>query len=71
MNSCKWLTPIVFFIIAISCSSRTDSSLNTLEVEMIFWEQQSWEVGGGRSRLTIWADGRSEVMVVPGAQFQP
>jgi hypothetical protein len=38
---------------------------------MIFWEHQSWEAGGGRSRLTLWADGRSEVVVVPDAYFQP
>jgi len=37
---------------------------------MIFWEHQSWEVGGGRNRLTIWADGRSEVTVVPDASFR-
>ena len=33
--------------------------------EMIFWEEQCWEAGGGKSRLTIWADGRSEIRVVP------
>jgi hypothetical protein len=38
--------------------------------EMIFWEHQSWEVGGERSRLTIWADGGSEVMVIPDAHFR-
>jgi hypothetical protein len=71
MKSCKWLILIVFSIIPVSCSSQTAPSLNASDVEMIFWEQQSWEVGGGRSRLTIWADGRSEVMVVPDAYFQP
>ena len=38
---------------------------------MIFWEPQSWEAGGGRSRLTLWADGRSEAVVVPDEYFQP
>lgn len=31
--------------------------------EMLFWEWQSWETGGGRSRLTLWPDGRSEARV--------
>ncbi len=35
--------------------------------EMLFWEWQSWETGGGRNRLTIWKDGRSQVVVVPDA----
>jgi hypothetical protein len=38
--------------------------------EMIFREQQSWEVGGGRCRLTLWAEGRSVVLVVPDAYFR-
>lgn len=62
---------IAISIIAVSCRSQTAPSLNPSDVEMIFWEQQSWEAGGGRSRLTIWADGRSEVMVVPEAYLQP
>ncbi|MFQ5989815.1 MAG: hypothetical protein ACE5K9_07865 [Candidatus Methylomirabilales bacterium] len=35
--------------------------------EMLFWEWQSWETGGGRNRLTIWKDGRSQIAVVPDA----
>lgn len=40
---------------------------------MLFWEWQSWETGGGRNRLTIWKDGRSQIVVVPDAfaQGQP
>ena len=34
-------------------------------VEMIVWEQQNWESNGGFERLTIWNDGRSEVVVAP------
>jgi hypothetical protein len=34
-------------------------------VEMIVWEHQNWETNGGFERLTIWSDGRSEVLVVP------
>lgn len=33
--------------------------------EMLFWEWQSWESGGGRSRLTLWSNGRSEFRVWP------
>src|SRR4051812_6934743 len=32
-------------------------------VEMIFWENQIWKPGGGGERLTLWADGRSEISV--------
>ena len=35
------------------------------EVEMIVWEHQNWESNGGFERLTIWSDGRSEVVVAP------
>jgi len=34
-------------------------------VEMIVWEKQNWESNGGFERLTIWSDGRSEVVVAP------
>ncbi len=34
---------------------------------MLFWEWQSWETGGGQNRLTLWKDGRSQIMVVPDA----
>ena len=36
------------------------------QVEFVFWETQSWETGGGTTRLTIWADGKSEMRVYPG-----
>jgi hypothetical protein len=32
---------------------------------MIVWEHQNWETNGGFERLTIWSDGRSEVVVAP------
>jgi hypothetical protein len=32
-------------------------------IQMIFWEKQSWESGGPSERLTLWADGRSEITV--------
>jgi len=34
-------------------------------VEMIVWEHQNWETNGGFERLTLWSDGRSEVVVAP------
>jgi hypothetical protein len=70
MKFCKLFILIAISIISASCRSQAAPSLNPSDVEMIFWEYQSWEAGGGRSRLTIWADGRSEVMVVPDAYFQ-
>jgi len=36
---------------------------NAQKVQMIFWERQNWEPGGGSERLTLWADGRSEIAV--------
>jgi hypothetical protein len=32
-------------------------------VEMIFWEDQSWKHNGRRSRLSLWKDGRSEIVL--------
>ena len=54
----------------LSCSSEPTSKGKPPRAQMIFWELQSWETGGGRSRLTIWSDGRSEVMVVPDEYFR-
>ncbi len=54
----------------LSCSSEPTSKGKPPGVQMIFWELQSWESGGGRSRLTLWSDGRSEVMVVPDEHFR-
>ena len=44
--------------------ARADSQV-PVGAEMVFWEWQSWETGGGRSRLTLWSDGRSEARVWP------
>lgn len=41
-----------------------DSVQQPPQIEMLFWESQNWESGGGRERLTLWADGRSEIRVV-------
>jgi len=53
-----------------SCTSVPASNGKPPRVGMIFWELQSWETEGGRSRLTIWSDGRSEVMIVPDEYFR-
>ena len=58
------LLSMILFI-AVSCNAQTEPSATELKIQMIFWEIQSWESGGGKSRLTIWADGRSEIRVVP------
>lgn len=67
MKSYQWLTAIALCTVTIGCNSQSGTSSDNSKVEMIFWEAQSWEAGGGRSRLTLWADGRSEVVVVPDA----
>ncbi len=54
----------------LSCSSEPTSKGKPPRAQMIFWELQSWETGGGKSRLTIWSDGRSEVMVGPDEYFR-
>ncbi len=42
------------------------------KVQMIFWEKQNWEPGGGSERLTLWLDGRSEILVKrPGTLHKP
>jgi hypothetical protein len=70
MKPGKWVILIAVLLAAIGCDSRVDPPENAIEVQMIFWESQSWETGGGRSRLTLWADGRSQVTVVPDAFFR-
>ncbi len=67
MKSCRWIITIALCGAALGCESQSEVLSDDSHIEMIFWEAQSWEAGGGRSRLTIWADGRSEVMVVPDA----
>ncbi len=39
--------------------------------EVVFWEFQSWEPGGGSTRITFWSDGRSEVAVRDMAYLPP
>ena len=70
MRSCNRVSLILLLFTLLGCSPQPTSAVNPSEIEMIFWESQSWEAGGGRSRLTIWANGRSEIMVVPDAYYQ-
>jgi hypothetical protein len=59
---------ILFFVCAIAVPfNATGSEIVPAPdgVEMIVWEHQNWETNGGFERLTIWSDGRSEVVVVP------
>ncbi len=51
----------------IALAGCADEELPSLEqVDSVFLEDQSWETGGGTARLTIWADGRSEIRVYAG-----
>jgi len=52
---------------AFGCVAEPGRTTVPQGAEMLFWEWQSWETGGGRNRLTIWKDGRSQIMVVPDA----
>jgi hypothetical protein len=59
---------IIVLIMAIAVPAiTTGSERNPMPdgVEMIVWEHQNWETNGGFERLTIWSDGRSEVVVAP------
>ena len=61
---------IVFAMIsafALGCAAEDARITVPQGAEMLFWEWQSWETGGGRNRLTIWKDGRSQIVVVPDA----
>jgi len=53
----------VLIVFAAWSACAADSKGAQAEVELIFWESQSWEDGGERARLTLWADGRSETRV--------
>ena len=64
----KMLTcSIIMTILSIPLQAAPPTSQSTTkksgEIEMIFWEKQSWKSGGASQRLTLWADGRSEITV--------
>ena len=52
----KWINLIVIGIVWFGCNANDASTIDLSEVEMIFWENQSWETGGGKIRLSIGAE---------------
>ena len=60
-------TGILLTILIVGVIGCTAEPTMPQGAEMFFWEWQSWETGGGRNRLTIWKDGRSQILVVPDA----
>lgn len=40
------------------------------DADMVYWQNQSWETGGGFCRLTLWSDGRSELLVGPDGYIE-
>lgn len=54
-------------VLALGCTAEPARTTVPTDADMLFWERQSWETGGGRSRLTLWKDGRSQIVVVPDA----
>ena len=61
-----FLVPAVAVLALAGC--RQTSPRPLADIDMIFWEEQSWESGGDSRRLTLWADGRSEIRIVLGDQ---
>jgi hypothetical protein len=59
-------TILIIYLLAVPVFA-TGSDTNSIPdgVEMIVWEHQNWESNGGFERLTLWSDGRSEVVVLP------
>ena len=57
----------ICMVVALGCTAVPGRTTVPQGAQMLFWERQSWETGGGRSRLTIWKDGRSQIIVVPDA----
>lgn len=61
---------LFLMLVALGCAAEPLRVPVPADARMLFWERQSWEPGGGSSRLTLWADGRSEVIVAPGDQMR-
>jgi hypothetical protein len=55
----------ICWVVVSVVTAGSDSNPIPDGVEMIVWEHQNWETNGGFARLTIWNDGRSEVVVAP------
>ncbi len=67
MNRKSWIVFAIWIIGAFGCATDPGRTTVPQGAEMLFWEWQSWETDGGRNRLTIWKDGRSQIVVVPDA----
>ena len=61
-----FLVPAVAFLTLAGCAPVPPEPPS--DIDMIFWEEQSWETGGYSQRLTLWADGQSEIRIVLGGQ---
>ncbi|MCP5115692.1 MAG: hypothetical protein GY953_33105, partial [bacterium] len=58
----RWIA-LVMLLWSTPGLSRADS-------DFVFFESQSWETGGGKTRVTVWADGRSEILTTPDRYFE-
>jgi hypothetical protein len=60
-----WLIVATLLSVALEAgpAQSQPTTENPVPVQMIFWEKQNWEPGGPSERLTLWADGRSEITV--------
>ncbi len=67
MNRESWIVFTICVIGALGCATEPSRTTVPHGADMLFWEWQSWETGGGRNRLTIWKDDRSQIVVVPDA----
>lgn len=59
------VAPVTLFAASQPATKKPES------VQMIFWEKQSWQSNGPSMRLTLWADGRSEITVQRWGKPQP
>ncbi len=60
------LVPAVAVLTLAGCSQVPPEPPS--DIDLIFWEEQSWETGGYSQRLTLWADGQSEIRIVLGGR---
>lgn len=65
MNRKLTITLAICIVFGLACAEEPGRTTLPEGAEMLFWEWQSWETGGGRNRLTLWKDGRSQIMVIP------
>lgn len=64
----------IFFVPMAACNHGSQVPLADpvpVDAQMVYFESQSWEPGGGFARLTYWRDGRSEVVTRGLGPVQP